>query len=295
MNRTFTSESKYPQWLDREEYPFTSNYIQLPVGRMHYVDHGEGDPIVMVHGNPAWSFEYRKLIRKLSETHRCIAMDHIGFGLSEKPKKWNYLPAEHAINFEILMDKLDLSVITLVVNDWGGPIGLAYAIKYPEKFKRLIILNTFLWPVRKVAHFKAFSYLMGSKLGKYLILNHNFFGKVVIKFVVGYRKHLHKAIHRHYYQHLGTKSDRIGSYVFPREIIGSSDWLESLWQDRKKINHLPTTFIWGMKDPAFRPAELDKWIRNWDAAKVIKLEEAGHFPQEEAPWQVIEAIKSEVT
>src|ERR1022692_4366977 len=139
---------QYPLWLDRAEYPFSSHYFQLPMGRMHYVDEGHGDPIVMLHGNPGWSFEFRNIIKELSKTHRCIAPDHIGFGLSDKPVNWDYLPINQAANFEKLMDSLDLKNITMIVKDWGGPIGLSYAIKHPEKIKKLVILNTWLWSVK---------------------------------------------------------------------------------------------------------------------------------------------------
>ena len=94
-----TSENK--TWLDRNEYPFKSNYFNLPLGKMHYVDQGEGIPIVFVHGKPGWSFEFRKSIKELSKTNRCIANDHIGFGLSDKPYEWNYLPQNHAKNFNL--------------------------------------------------------------------------------------------------------------------------------------------------------------------------------------------------
>lgn len=116
------------QWIDREEYPFKSNFLQLEMGKMHYIDEGRGPPIVMVHGNPTWSFLYRHLVKGLSKKYRCIAIDHIGFGLSDKPMEWSYLPEEHAKNLNVLIEKLDLKDITLIVQDWGGPIGLSYAI-----------------------------------------------------------------------------------------------------------------------------------------------------------------------
>jgi haloalkane dehalogenase len=104
MIQVKTPRNLYPKWLDRKEYPFESHWFQLPMGKMHYVDEGTGDPVVMVHGNPGWSFEFRKVIRGLSQTNRCIASDHIGFGLSDKPFDWDYLPKSQAENFEKLME-----------------------------------------------------------------------------------------------------------------------------------------------------------------------------------------------
>lgn len=282
----------YPKWLDRAEYPFASNYVELPAGKMHYIDEGVGDPIVMVHGNPGWSFEFRNIIKALSQTHRCIAPDHLGFGLSEKPFDWNYLPENHANNLELFLESLQLENITLVVNDWGGPIGLSYAIKHPEKIKKLVILNTWMWSVEKDPYYQKFSGFMGGGFGRFMIKNFNFFGKVVVKKAVGNKKKLDREIHKHYYKHLATKKDRKGCYVFPKEIIGSSKWLDGLWKQRAIINAIPTTIIWGMKDIAFREQELNCWVEHWNEPKVIKLEEVGHFPQEEAPQIVIEDLKN---
>src|SRR5262249_20412588 len=128
-------------WIDRTEYPFTSRYLDLDAGRMHYVDEGEGHPIVMVHGTPDWSFLYRHLIKPLSVGYRCIAPDHLGFGLSDKPIGWGYRPADHARNLRALIDHLGLERYTLVVHDFGGPIGLACAIERPEQVERLVISN----------------------------------------------------------------------------------------------------------------------------------------------------------
>jgi haloalkane dehalogenase len=290
MNTTATSPSS-PDWLDRAEFPFANHYYQVPIGRMHYVDEGQGEPIVMVHGNPGWSFEYRNVIKAMSDTHRCLAPDLIGFGLSDKPADWDYRPESHARNFSHWMDHLDLQKITLVVNDWGGPVGLSYALAHPERIKRLVILNTWLWSVENDPHFKRFSGFMGGPVGIFLTKNFNFFGKAVVKKAVGDAKKLEKRIHRHYYDHMGKRSERKGAYVFPREIIRSSQWLDSLWQQREKINQIPTTFIWGMKDIAFREKELNNWTDNWEAARVVKLPEVGHFPQEEAPDAVVAELQ----
>jgi haloalkane dehalogenase len=106
-------------WIDRREYSFESHYLPLEMGRLHYLDEGHGAPIVMVHGNPAWSFLYRHFVEGLSLNHRCIAMDHIGFGLSDKPYDWSYQPVDHARNLRALIDRLELRDVTLVVQDWG--------------------------------------------------------------------------------------------------------------------------------------------------------------------------------
>jgi len=286
-----TSEIIYPNWLDRKEYPFKSNFFESPNGKIHYIDEGQGDPIVMLHGNPGWSFEFRNIIKELSKTHRCIALYHIGFGLSDKPYDFDYLPISHAKNFELLMDSLGLSNITMTFNDWGGPIGLAYAIKHPEKFKKLVIMNTYLWSVEDDPYYQKFSGMMGGSIGRFMIKNFNIFAKFFLKKVVGDPRKLPKHIHKHYYMHLATPQDRKGCYTFPREVVGSGPWLESLWKQRDRINSIPATFVWGMKDIAFREKELNHWVENWNDPKVIRLPDVGHYPQEESPEDVIRALK----
>ncbi|HBH05039.1 MAG TPA: alpha/beta hydrolase [Flavobacteriales bacterium] len=287
---TESTAQSTPKWLDTTLYPFQGKFMNLSVGRMHYLDEGTGETVVMLHGNPGWSFEYREVTKELSKTHRCIVPDLIGFGLSDKPKDWTYLPKDHAAVMEEFLDNLNLDSFTLVVNDWGGPIGLNYAIRHPEKIKKLVILNTWLWDVSDDKHYRKFSNMMGKGVGKFMTKHFNLFGKVVVKQAMGEPKKLDKKVHQHYYKHMENSSERKGCYTFPREIIGSSQWLDSLWQQHTKINRIPTTFVWGMKDIAFRPQELDYWVEHWPDAGVTKLENVGHFPQEEAPQIVLEAI-----
>jgi haloalkane dehalogenase len=279
--------SKNKSWLDRKEYPFNSNYFDLPIGKMHYVDEGKGNPVVFVHGNPGWSYEYRKSIKELSKTNRCISADNIGFGFSDKPFDWNYLPKNHAENFEKFINHLQLDKFVLVVNDWGGPIGLSYALKNPEKIKHLIITNTWMWSAKDDPYYKKFSGFVGGPIGRFLIKNFNFFGKVIIKKCIVDKKHFDPAI----YRHLERRKDRKGCWTFPKQIIASSDWLDSLWQKRKNIDSIPKTLIWGMKDIAFREQEFDVWNKEITNKTLVKLDNAGHYPHEEASDKFIEEIK----
>ena len=130
---------------------------------MHYIDEGAGDPLVFVHGNPAWSFEFRHVIRQLRPEFRCVAPDHIGFGLSSRSaRREDHHPESHAHRFAALLDRLDLRDITLFMNDWGGPIGLDFARRHPERVRRLVIANSWCWPVGEDFHFRSFSFLMSS-------------------------------------------------------------------------------------------------------------------------------------
>lgn len=277
-------------WINRNEYPFESRYFEVPAGRLHYVDEGAGSPIVMVHGNPTWSFLYRDLIKRLKPRYRCIALDHIGFGLSDKPKDWSYLPEDHTKNLTALINNLELSNITLVLQDWGGPIGLSYAVAHPEKVARIVLMNTWAWPVNRDFHYIAFSRFMGGPVGRMLIRRYNFFAQMVLRQAFGDKSKLSKAVHTHYLRPLEMPENRKGCMVFPKQIIDSTPWLERIWRRISTLNDKPKLFIWGMKDIAFRDKELKRWEQTFPEARSVRLDTVGHFVQEEAPVELAEAV-----
>ncbi len=281
-----------PIWLDENEYPFESNFFSTPYGNVHYVDEGTGDPIVFVPGNPSWSFEARNMIKLLSKEYRCIAVDHLGFGLSDKPLDFSYLPQEHAKNLEALLESLNLERVTMVVGDWGGPIGLSYAIRHPEKIKSIIITNTWLWSVKNDLYYQGFSGFMGGTLGRWLIRKHNFFAQNVVSMAFGDKSKLTPQIHRHYLKQFPTPEERKGNWVFPKQIIGASDWLESLWDQRSLLNDKIAVIAWGAKDIAFREKELKTWISAFPKARVIRFPNSGHFIPEEKPSELADAIRN---
>lgn len=281
----------HPYWLNREEYPFDTQYMHLPAGKIHYVDEGTGEVLVMVHGNPEWSFSYRKIIKALSNQFRCVAPDHIGFGLSDKPSNWSYLPQDHAQNFELFIITLGFKDITLIVNDWGGPIGLSYAIKYPDNVKRLVIMNTWMWSVKNDLYYQAFSGFMGSSLGKWLIKRYNFFLNVIVRLVLGKKQKFPREIFEHYHKPIEKPKDRKGSWTLPGQMVGSSSWLQNLWEKRGLIKDKPSLIFWGMKDLGFREKELKVWEHLLTHKLVIRLDDAGHFPHEEEAERLIKALK----
>ena len=134
----------------RDLYPFESHYLSLAGHKYHYVDEGTGDPLVMLHGNPTWSFYYRALIAEFRNRHRVIAPDHMGCGLSGKPQDYPYTLEQHIANLEALLDSLKLERVTLFLHDWGGPIGMGYAVRHPERVKRFVIFNTAAFPAPRI-------------------------------------------------------------------------------------------------------------------------------------------------
>jgi len=283
--------SANPSWIDPSEYPFQPHFLDLPAGRMHYVDEGQGQAVVMVHGTPTWSFLYRKLIKGLSSDYRVVAPDHLGFGLSDKPRDWSYLPRDHAANLAELITHLDLKDITLVVHDFGGPIGLSYAIEHPENVRRLVIFNTFLWSLRGDGQFETPAKMFNNPLGRFAYKNLNFSARVMVSAAWGDKRKLTGNIHRHYIQALPTPADRQGTWIFLQQLIGSSEWYQTLWQRRAAIQDKPALILWGMKDIAFKQKELDRFKALFPAARVECFPEAGHFLQDEAGEQIVPLMK----
>lgn len=278
-------------WVDRSLYPFEPHYHRVEGGQMHYVDEGQGRPLVMVHGTPTWSFLYRHLIRGLSPSYRVIAPDHIGFGLSEKPAGWSYLPADHARNLETLIEHLDLRDITLVVHDFGGPIGLSYAINHPENVRSLVIFNTFFWSLKGDPAFERPNRLFNNSIGRFLYKRMNFSASQIVRMAWGDKKTLTPVIHRQYKAAFPTPAERQGTWTFMRELLGSSDWYNSLWARREAIRHMPALLLWGMKDFAFQEKELTRLASIFDRPKIIRCPSTGHFVPDEAGQSLLPEIQ----
>jgi haloalkane dehalogenase len=275
------SRDRDVDWVDRTEYPFRSHYLATEHGNLHYVDEGSGEVILFVHGNPTWSFMYRHLIKGLRAGFRCVAPDHIGFGLSDKPYDVSYLPQFHAENLERFVDRRGLKDITLVVHDWGGAIGMCYALDHPENIKRLIVLNTSFWSVKGIKEAEDFSRYLGGPVGRFLCRYFNAFPRFIVPYAFGDRSKLTRAVHRHYIKPFPTPDSRKGTWVFPKAIIGESDWLASLWAMRDRLAGKPVLVLWGLKDPAFSMRELDRWKTAFPNLKAHTFSDVGHFVAEE--------------
>ena len=283
-----------PDWVSDDMYPFESKFFATASGhRMHFVDEGEGEPLVFVHGNPAWSFEFRYPIRALRPKFRCVAPDHIGFGLSSRSaRREDHHPESHAHRFAEFLDHLNLRDITLFMTDWGGPIGLDFARKHPERVKRLVIANTWCWPVGDDFHFKSFSFLMSSWIGQYLIRHRNLFVNKVMPKAVGDRSVLTSEIMAHYRNAQPSPAARAANAALPGYIVGASDWLRSIWDDRAAFADKPALLLWGFKDIAFRKKELVRWKSALSDFELHEFEDCGHFLAEEAPDRVVSALRA---
>jgi haloalkane dehalogenase len=281
-------------WIDRDLYPFRPHHLDTADGRMHYVDEGAGPVVLLVHGTPTWSFLFRGLISELSRDHRVIAPDHLGFGLSDKPADVPYRPEDHAARLSRFIERLGLEDITLVVHDFGGPIGLSYAVERPANVRALAIMNTWMWSLEGTTAARAGRFF-STPVGRVLYTRLNFSPRVMMPAAFADRTALTRQIHRHYLRPFGGRADRMAAWAFARALVASGEWYERVWQRRDRLAEKPTLLLWGMKDPGFGPAFLARWTEGLPAAHVMRCPDAGHFvPEEVDPSVLASAIRAHI-
>lgn len=276
-------------WLDRTEYPFASQYFNVDGQRLHYIDEGEGEMLLFVHGTPSWSFDFRNVVKNLRSVYQCIAVDHIGFGLSDKPEHYDYSTQNHSRTLERFILEKDLRNITLVVHDFGGPIGLNVAIRHPSRFNRLVIMNSWLWSSNDDPDFVKMSRVLRSPLFPYLYRYLNFSPRFVLPSSFGEHK-LSRRLLRQYTKPFANAAQRNGALAFARSLLSDQEWFQDLWEMSPIISSLPTLFVWGMKDPVIKPHNLDRFETRFRNSTTTRMEACGHFPQEEQPDVVAKAI-----
>jgi haloalkane dehalogenase len=284
-----TQQTARPTWVPDRLYPFESHYAQIDGAQVHYVDEGSGPPLLLLHGNPTWSFLYREIIKGLRERFRCIALDYPGFGLSRAAPGYGFTPAEHAKVVEQLVVQLDLQGMTMMVQDWGGPIGFAVATRNPERFAAFVIGNTWAWPKADPGT-QIFSRFMGGPIGGYLILQRNFFVEKVMP-SSSKRKKIPAEVMDAYRGPFPTPESRRPVHVFPREILASRPFLAEIERGLPALRDRPALIVWPTKDVAFREPERRRWESTFPDHRTVIVEGAGHYIQEEAPEEIVAAIR----
>lgn len=274
---------------DPQLYPFASHWFDGTRGRMHYVDEGTGVPIVFCHGNPTWSFLYRDIIVALRDHFRCIAVDYLGFGLSERPSGFGYTVEEHAATVGDLVDHLGLDGYLTMGQDWGGPISMAVDVARAERVRGVVLGNTWFWPLDRLPP-KIFSKVMSSPPMQYAIRQRNFFVKRLIPSGTGRR--LSPAVMTHYRGVQPDAAARVGVAELPKQLLAARPLLERLSREvPEKLGDKPALFVWGMKDLVFPPRQtLPRMQAAFRDHKLVELPEAKHFIQEDAPERIAQAI-----
>jgi len=283
----------------RALYPFTSHWLTLEEDvRLHYLDEGprNAPPVVMVHGNPTWSFYYRNLISGLSQTHRVIALDHIGCGLSDKPQDYPYTLEQHIRNLETLLLHLDLHDVTLTLHDWGGAIGMGFGTRHPERIARLVLFNTsafYLPAVPWVLHL-ARSHVPGEMMLRGLnafALGASFVG-------LHHRKRMTSQVRAGYLAPYDSWANRVAVYRFVRDIP-----VTAAHPTRETVNAIdarlpllagrPTLICWGARDFVFTVGDfLTGWRQRFPKAQVHVFEDAGHYIVEDAHERILPLVEA---
>lgn len=279
-----------PKWLSREAFPFTSRFMTLQDQRVHYVDEGEGVVLLFLHGNPTWSFLYRRMIQVLASHCRCIALDYPGFGLSSASDTYELTPAAHASIVEAFVRELKLPTFIIVAHDWGGPIGLSCALAMPERIAGLVLFNTFAWPAQGDAHFERFSRLMGGRIGRVLVQHANLLSRMMMSSMFSHSR-LSAVARRAYLGPFASRRSRRAISLFAREILGSQDFLDSIARRLDTLSDRPVLILWPECDVAFKARHRVRLEASFPGHTTVVLPRAGHFPQEDCPDAIIQIMQ----
>ncbi|OEG72066.1 alpha/beta hydrolase [Shewanella colwelliana] len=284
-------------------FPCTRHFFDRNGHKLQYVNEGEGEPVVMVHGNPSWSFYYRNVVAALSATHQCIVPDHIGCGLSDKPDDsgYDYTLKNRIDDLEALLDHLDVKQnITLIVHDWGGMIGMGFAARHPERIKKLVILNTGAFHLPQSKPFPwALSICRNTLLGTALVRGFNAFSSIA-SYVGVKRQPMPAEVRKAYVAPFNSWANRISTLRFVQDIPLKpgdrnyqlvSDIADSLAQ----FKNVPMMICWGLQDFVFDKHFLDEWKLRFPQAQVHEFADCGHYILEDASEEVVSHIKQFMT
>jgi haloalkane dehalogenase len=296
--RSQEAEPRGPGGDWRRLYPFRSHYLDVAGGRLHFLGEGAGPPVVMLHGNPTWSFFYRDLVIALRSTHRVIVPDHMGCGLSTKPDdaRYPYTLARRVEDVETLLDHLGIrSDITLVLHDWGGMIGMAWATKHPERVGRLVVLNTaaFHMPPGKRLPWPLWL-VRNTPLGPWLVRGLNAFSRGAVRSCVV--KTLDPDVRDAYLAPYDSWRNRIAVLRFVRDIPlrpgdPSYDLVTQVQEGLYRFRAVPMLICWGERDFVFDHDYLAEWRRLFPWAEIHTFPDAGHFVLEDAGAEVAALVR----
>lgn len=255
------------------------------------MDIGQGSPVVFVHGSMTWSYFFRRAIRTLAPYHRCIAVDHLGFGLSEKPTKADYSHRAHYMRLRELLQYLDLHDVTIVVHDSGGPIGLPYGLEFPERVRQVVLLNSFMWPLDENGRAMRIARLCGNPLNRVYYRMLNAAPSFIFPAFFADRHRMSREVQMQYLEPFRTFKSRYGAYDMVAGLRTSRDWFEELWERRELLTNKRALLLWGLRDPMFGIHAMDHWKHLFTDVTTISYENQGRFLLEENPWPVIDELR----
>lgn len=261
---------------------------------MSYAETGSGPTVVLVHGTPTWSLEWRHVLPALAPTHRVLAPDHLGFGLSDRPSNAGYRPEDHARRLGQFLEQTVPrgESVNLVLHDFGGPIALDWVLRNAARVRRLVLVNTWMWSWDDDPGMQRKARLAGGWLGRWLYRALNASPRFLLPMGYAHRDRLTPEVHRHYLDAFPDPDSRERVlFALARSMIESRDYLASLWDRRRGLDGIPMTLLWGLRDPAFGPAVLRRWREAFPSASVHEFSDAGHWPHEEEPVAFVDALK----
>lgn len=277
------------------EYPFSSNFIDLDGHRLHYIDEGQGPAVVAVHGNPTWSFYYRKVISQLEKNFRVIAPDNMGCGLSDKPQNYPYTLDKHIENLSRLLEKLAIKECSLIVHDWGGAIGMGYAVRHPQSIKKVIILNSAAFRSRNIPF-------------RIAVCKWPLFGELLVRGLNGFAwpatfmavtKSMNSITKEYYLRPYDSWKNRIAIHRFVKDIPlhHNHPSYTTLVEIEKGLANLdtlkiPFLILWGSKDFCFTEKFYQQWKRFFPNAEAHLFRDYGHYVLEDGYQELKVYIQS---
>ncbi len=280
----------------RDHYPFESRFAELPAGRMHYLDEGprEAPALIMLHGNPTWSFYYRNLIKGLAGRHRVIAPDHLGCGLSDKPQDYAYTLDHHIENLSALVDHLELRSATFVLHDWGGAIGMGLAVRRPELAERFVIFNTAAFPADKMPW--AIGLCRVPVFGALAIRGFNAFARGALMSCVVHKERLTPEIEEGYLFPYDSWKNRVANLRFVQDIPTGArhpgyPLLVEIGEGLQRFADHPMLICWGAKDFVFDDWFYGEWKRRFPRAVTHYFVDAGHYVLEDAHERILPHLR----
>lgn len=277
-------------------YPFAPHYREVNGVALHYVDEGAGAPVLLVHGDPTWGYLWRAFVPVLARRHRCIVPDHMGMGKSAGRKElFPYRLAHHVANLEGLLLGLDLRDVTLVLHDWGGPVGLGVAVRHPERIRRLCLMNTWAfapWPGPPLPRLLQ---LIRSERGERFVLERNGYVEAALTGTTHHPERLSRAVLDAYLAPYPTPESRLALLGWTRDIPLAEG--EPSFAEMRRIEaglaafrDRPVLLAWGLRDPVLPGPVLRRWQAVFPQAETVALEDASHFLQEDAPGPLVDRV-----